>query len=210
MLDVQPRECPVDVKVLWDRQPADDAAVAARGPPQSLRLARGGKTRLRLRMGRHTIVVGSGDRVAEREVEVKSYQPTGVVIDLVTTLLFESEETPESEMFRTIFWEALFEALRHLKYNKHEVILFHTYDAQRELNFDFDNRPKRFIDVETGESINLYADTVKDDYKKLVAAYFKNLKLKCMQYKIDYVPVDITKGFDQILITYLISRQRFL
>ena len=106
--------------------------------------------------------------------------------------------------------DELFEALRHLKYNKHEVILFHTFDAKHELNFDFDNRPKRFIDVETGEHINLYADTVKENYRKIVDQYFKNLKLKCMQYKIDYVPVDINQGFDQVLTTYLVSRQRFL
>jgi len=106
--------------------------------------------------------------------------------------------------------DELFEALRHLKYNKHEVILFHTYDGKHEIDFDFDNRPKRFIDVETGEHINLYADTVKENYKKEIKNYFYKLKMKCIQYKIDYVPVDINKGFDQILTTYLIGRKRFL
>ncbi len=106
--------------------------------------------------------------------------------------------------------EELFEALRHLKYNKHEVILFHVFDAKHELNFDFDNRPKRFVDVETGEHINLYAETVQENYQKIVADYFKELKLKCLQYKIDYVPVDINQGFDQVLTTYLVSRRRFL
>ncbi len=105
---------------------------------------------------------------------------------------------------------ALFEALRHLKYNKHEVILFHTYDGKYELDFDFDNTPKRFIDVETGEHINLYADTVKKDYKSAVEKYFEEIKMTCLRYKIDYVPVDINKGFEQILTTYLISRKRFL
>ncbi len=106
--------------------------------------------------------------------------------------------------------EELFEALRHLKYNKHEVVFFHTYDAALELNFDYDNRPKRFIDVETGEYINLFADTIKKEYKNTVEKYFNDLKTKCMQYKIDYVPVDINKGFNQILTAYLISRKRFL
>ena len=116
-----------------------------------------------------------------------------------------------TDMFQTNKQEdKLFEALRHLKYNKHEVILFHTFDAKHELNFDFDNAPKRFIDVETGEHINLYADTVKENYKKAVTTYFNELKMRCMQYKIDYVPVDINKGFEQILTTYLISRKRFL
>lgn len=104
---------------------------------------------------------------------------------------------------------ALFEALRHLKYNKHEVVLFHTYDGKLELNFDFENSPKKFVDVETGEQINLYASSVKKEYKDVVESYFKELKLKCMQYKIDYVPVDINKGFNQILISYLVSRKKF-
>ncbi len=106
--------------------------------------------------------------------------------------------------------EALFEALQHLKYNKHEVVLFHTFDGKLEYNFDFDQKPKKFIDVETGEKINLYADSIKENYKKAVNKYFKDLKMKCMQYKIDYVPVDINFGFDQILTAYLIKRQRFL
>ncbi len=104
----------------------------------------------------------------------------------------------------------LFEALQHLKYNKHEVVLFHTYDGKLELNFDFDNSPKKFVDVETGEEINLYAESVKKQYKVEVENYFNDLKMKCMQYKIDYVPVDINKGFHQILVSYLISRKRFL
>ena len=106
--------------------------------------------------------------------------------------------------------EALFEALRHLKYNKHEVVLFHTFDGRLEYNFDFDQRPKKFVDVESGEKINLYADSIKENYKKAVNRYFKELKMKCMQYKIDYVPIDINSGFDQILTAYLIRRQRFL
>ena len=104
--------------------------------------------------------------------------------------------------------EDLFNALRHLKYNKHEVVLFHTYDAATELNFDFDNSPKKFVDVETGEEINLYVDNLKDNYKKLVNKYFNEIKLKCLQYKIDYVPVDIKTGLHQVLTTYFLSRYK--
>jgi len=116
-----------------------------------------------------------------------------------------------TDMFQVDKNEAeLFEAIRHLKYNKHELVLFHTYDGKTELNFDFDNKPKKFIDVETGETINLYAEQVKENYHKAISEYFNDLKMKCMQYQIDYVPVDINKGFEQILISYLISRKRFL
>jgi len=105
--------------------------------------------------------------------------------------------------------EKLFEALQHLKYNKHEVILFHTYDKEKEIEFDFNNRPKRFVDLETGEHLNLYADNVRQDYKEAVQKYFNELKIKCGQYRIKYVPVNINEDFSAILTSYLIERQKF-
>ncbi|GGK41950.1 MULTISPECIES: DUF58 domain-containing protein [Flavobacteriaceae] len=116
-----------------------------------------------------------------------------------------------TDMFQTSKNEQeLFEALRHLKHNKHEVVLFHTYDEKLEFNFDFENSPKKFVDVETGEQINMYASNVKKQYKASMSQYFNDLKMKCMQYKIDYVPVDINKGFSTILLSYLISRKKIL
>ena len=106
--------------------------------------------------------------------------------------------------------QKLFEALRHLKHNKHEVVLFHVFDSEKELIFNFDNKPKRFIDVETGQYINLYADSVKENYNKMVKEYFKQLKLKCLQYKIKYVQSNVNQGFNDVLTTYMIERQKFI
>ena len=106
--------------------------------------------------------------------------------------------------------ETMFEALQHLKYNKHEVVLFHTYDGDKELIFDFDNAPKKFIDVETGDSINVFADNIRAVYTKDVIAYFEELKLKCARYNIKYVDANIQKGFAAILSNFLIERQKFL
>ncbi|MFB9056638.1 DUF58 domain-containing protein [Mariniflexile ostreae] len=103
----------------------------------------------------------------------------------------------------------LFEALRHLKHNKHEVVLFHVFDKAKELGFDFDNKPKRFIDMETGAHINVYADTIKENYTKAVEAYFAALRLKCSQYKIKYVEADINKDFNNVLTAYMIARGNF-
>ena len=115
-----------------------------------------------------------------------------------------------TDMFQTSTDETkLFEALRHLKHNKHEVVLFHVFDSEKELKFDFDNAPKRFIDVETGEYINLYPDSIKGNYESDVQAYFDELRLKCGQYQIKYVEADITKSFDKILTTYMVERGKF-
>ena len=69
--------------------------------------------------------------------------------------------------------EELFAALRHLKYNKHEVVLFHTFDGKLELNFDFDDSPKKFVDVETGEQINLFAGNIKDAIRRVLKITLK-------------------------------------
>jgi uncharacterized protein (DUF58 family) len=115
-----------------------------------------------------------------------------------------------TDMFQSDQEEAkLFEALQHLKYNKHEVILFHTYDKEKEIEFDFNNMPKRFVDLETGEHLNLYADNVRQDYKEAIQKYFNELKIKCGQYRIKYVPVNINEDFSAILTSYLIERQKF-
>ena len=116
-----------------------------------------------------------------------------------------------TDMFQNeVDHDKLFEALRHLKYNKHEVILFHLFDKDKEFHFNFDNTPKKFIDVETGEEINLYTENVKHEYVTAVNAFFEQLKLKCAQYRIKYVEANINEPFHKILNTYLIERKMFL
>jgi len=105
--------------------------------------------------------------------------------------------------------EELFDALRHLKYNKHEVVVFHLLDMETELSFNFENTPKRFKDVETGVHVDLFADTIKEAYEKEVHAFMDELKLTCAKYKIKYVPVDIREQFSKVLNTFMIERQAF-
>ncbi len=116
-------------------------------------------------------------------------------------------------LFTDMFQEddhKLFDALRHLKYNKHEVVLFHLLDTDTELRFDFENTPKRYVDVETGEHIDLYSDTVKQSYEAYMADYFEQLRMKCAQYKIKYVDVDVKSSFSKVLNTLMVERQKFL
>ncbi len=106
--------------------------------------------------------------------------------------------------------EELFSALQHLKHKKHEVILFHVTDKEKELDFNFDNRPYRFIDMETGKVLKLNPTEIKENYHTSMAEYKKELMLKCGQYKIDFVEADINKGFEQVLMPYLLKRTRML
>ena len=102
--------------------------------------------------------------------------------------------------------EQLFAALQHLRHNKHEVILFHVADKAKELDFDFENRPYRFIDLETGEQLKLTPNQVKENYLTAMATYRKDLKMRCGQYRIDLVEADINQGFEQILLPYIMKR----
>ncbi|WP_432411900.1 DUF58 domain-containing protein [Rasiella sp. SM2506] len=144
---------------------------------------------------------------ARKEVQTKTYTHLHLIAEKLKrrSLVFLFTDMFQSDAEE----EQLFEALQHLKYNKHEVVLFHTFDKSKELEFDFNNRPKRFVDVETGEHINLYADTIKETYEEAVKEYFDALKLKCGQYRIKYVQADINAGFNKILTTYLVERQKF-
>lgn len=104
----------------------------------------------------------------------------------------------------------IFSALQHLKHNKHEVILFHVVDKKRELDFDFENRPYTFIDMESGEKVKVNPTEIKQTYLNSMGKFTKELKLRCAQYHIDFVEADINMGFNHILREYLVKRQRMM
>jgi uncharacterized protein (DUF58 family) len=114
-----------------------------------------------------------------------------------------------TDMFQNQDKKKLFSALQHLKHNKHKVVVFHVFDKKTELDFDFDSAPRKFIDLESGEELNLFADNIKDFYEEKVSIYFKEIALTCAQNKIKYVPVSIGDSFQKIMLTYLVEKQMF-
>jgi uncharacterized protein (DUF58 family) len=60
--------------------------------------------------------------------------------------------------------EKIFDAIKHLKHKKHEIVLFYVSDVASEHLLEFDNKPYNFIDVESGESIKLNPSHYKKDY----------------------------------------------
>ena len=102
----------------------------------------------------------------------------------------------------------LFEALQHMKYNKHEVLLFHVTDHRQEKEFDFRNQPYRFVDLETGEHLRFSPHDLKKNYEKAMTDYFEEMRVRCGQYHIDLAEADINEDFKQVLFTYLLKRKR--
>ncbi|MFY7911335.1 MAG: DUF58 domain-containing protein [Emticicia sp.] len=104
--------------------------------------------------------------------------------------------------------DRLFSAMQHLRHNMHEVLLFHVTDRNTEEDFNFEERPYEFIDLETGEKVKAQPSQVKEQYQAAIKEFYHNLKLKCGQYKIDFIEADINQGFDPILSAFLVKRRK--
>lgn len=102
----------------------------------------------------------------------------------------------------------LFEALQHMKYNKHEVILFHLFDKHTEVDFELENRPYTFVDLETGEKVKVMPNEVKEYYTKTRQKRINEIKLKSRQYGIDWIETDIEEGVEKVLDRFIAKRSR--
>jgi hypothetical protein len=102
--------------------------------------------------------------------------------------------------------DEIYQALQHLRYNKHEVVLFHVTDKEHEEKLTYSNHPHRFIDLETGEQIKVKPQDVKKEYARVMKEYIDDLKLRCAQYQIDVIEADINDNFRHVLQSYLIKR----
>lgn len=106
--------------------------------------------------------------------------------------------------------DALFDSLNHLKFKKHEVILFHTVAGKQELDFDFDAGPHQFIDPETGTEFKVNTEEVRSAYKEAIKKAVQEIKTKSLQYRFDYIEADIYKGFEPIMLPFLLKRQKVI
>ena len=103
-----------------------------------------------------------------------------------------------------------FEGYKHLKHNKHEVVVFYLNEPETEKNLKFENKPYKFIDLESREEFKLNPNQYKKQYQNQIKKNIKELKLNCIKHKIDLVEVDINKGFEQIISSYLLKRQKIV
>ena len=77
-----------------------------------------------------------------------------------------------------------------------------------EFQLDFPNTPHNFIDIETKEEVKLNPIEIRDVFRNKTTSFLKDLKIRCLQHKIDLVEVDINNSVEQILISYLLKRQK--
>lgn len=157
----------------------------------------------------HRMILNALENLLEKPKVQKSTETIKFLHQIAEKIHRRSMIILFTDMFQSGNEAALFTALQHLKHNKHKVVLFHVIDNKTELNFDFDNAPRKFIDIESGDEVTVFADNVKNEYEKGVSSYFKKLELTCSQNKIKYIPVGVDESFGKILTTYLVEKQNF-
>ncbi len=102
--------------------------------------------------------------------------------------------------------EQIISGLRHFRYHKHEVIVFHVLDP-RERDFNFGSEAI-FKDMETGEEVSTLPFQMKKEYARKVSEFAETIAVACRQANIDYHPIDTAMPFDKALYAFLSKRER--
>lgn len=104
--------------------------------------------------------------------------------------------------------EPVFSALQHLRYNKHEVIAFNVIDHKKEVAFDFQNKPMKFVDYETGAEVKVRPGEIQKKYREKMEAFLQLLELKALQIGVDIMAADINKDYNEVLRAFLLRRNK--
>lgn len=149
------------------------------------------------------------EQLSEQKNIQKKTATADVIHQISNTIHRRSLVVIFSDMFENMSTQSdLFSALQHLRHNKHEVLLFHVTDQKTERDFEFEDRPYEFIDLESGEKVKVQASGVRDFYQEQMQKRYHDLKIKAGQFKIDFIEADIGQNIDQILMPYLIKRSK--
>ncbi|MEX2464167.1 MAG: DUF58 domain-containing protein [Balneolaceae bacterium] len=117
---------------------------------------------------------------------------------IILTDLFENVESHE----------ALISSIRHLRHQRHEVLLFNILEHKSERDLDFPNGKFLFEDMETGSELEVIPAQVKEDYQRKVKEYTQLFKIACNEAKVDFEEIDTQSPFDLALLAYLNKRKK--
>ena len=70
------------------------------------------------------------------------------------------------------------------------------------------HRRLSIIDLESGKHLKVMPADVMDKYQEQMHRQAAELKRHTIQYRIDYQPVDVGLGMDQVLVPFLLKRSR--
>ncbi len=153
----------------------------------------------------------------EMEKQLHEYQPVDSKLTETIACLHDVAELCHKRSLIVIFTDLLddpsrldefMQSIQHMKHNKHEVVLFHVMDKATEIDFDLGHNPINLIDMETGEKMKLQPAEIKEKYTTEINRYFNEVSLKCTQYHVDFYAIDIKDPIQDVLVKYLLKRQK--
>lgn len=104
--------------------------------------------------------------------------------------------------------DALISALRHLRHQKHEVLLLNVLEHQSERELDFPDGKYIFEDMETGAELEVTPAQMKNEYQQKVQDYTRKFKVACHEAGADFEEIDTQSSFDLALLAYLNKRKK--
>ncbi|UCG57358.1 MAG: DUF58 domain-containing protein [Phycisphaerales bacterium] len=102
----------------------------------------------------------------------------------------------------------IFKGLAHLKFLKHDVIVFHTMDHQ-ELNLDYEGLIQ-FEDLESKAKMRTFPRSLQQTYRQRVAEFLSDIERTARKGDIDYCLLDTSEPLDRALMAYLAKRKRMV
>lgn len=104
--------------------------------------------------------------------------------------------------------EEFFKSIQHIKHRKHEVLFFQVNEPTTEINFDLEDRPYILEDLESNQKMKLNPSQIRETYHQKIDEYYKEIALKCHQYKVDLTRVNINDNIQKVLAEFLIKRNK--
>jgi uncharacterized protein (DUF58 family) len=100
---------------------------------------------------------------------------------------------------------AVIEALHHLRYRGHDLIIFQIFDhSERVLPYE---GPTRFEDPESGEQIQADPRAIRATYIEAIEQFIATYRRECQGIRADFVALDNAMTFDKALVQFLVQRQ---
>ncbi len=96
-------------------------------------------------------------------------------------------------------------ALTHLRFRKHDIIMFHILD-ESEVTLPFDDLTN-FEDPESKTRVLADPRAVRAAYKARINSLIERYRTVCNDQKIDYVQLDTSMPFDKALMSFLMMRR---
>ncbi len=142
----------------------------------------------------------AGTRLMETLREVNLRLPRRSMIIIFSDALVGEGSSDDTEAFLDTF--------KYLHSRNHDVIFFHTLAYPQEVNFELEGPYLRLEDVETGESVHLSPAEYRATFQQQMSRWMHRLQVELLQYGVDYVPVDVYRSVEQVLLPFLKRRTR--